>query len=963
MDGDDPRRRGLRQGPGVTNHSNTRNYGGGGHNDDGDDSSDTDVEGGVHHDDHHHDDEAAGASSSIGGGYNDTPTHTWNTMSNRNINSRASISPQHSSSTHRRHHHPSHLHSDDDDDDGHNEEENGHGQTSSRRISNGEGDDNSEEEEEGEGQEDDDALVYCRCDTPKALVELLKTFGVAKGSGNGATQQQQQQQQHNHHLNQSQSGRGSRGGGRSSTATATATQGTLGGSSSGTMMTQHPMTVFCTKRGLTIHSQSTNAAFQASMELPMALFSEFRLASCSSNNNGKDDEDKEGDEEDTSHEFTVHWKTLMECLTVLMTSDSQVSSSGGNSRSKSNNNSFYNTSSASASSFFDPSTYRVPQRSLVLSYHTSTELLKIELLSTSSPWNDDGGIATGSRGIPSTPPNSYGLPLATCALPGLDSTDSFGAADGEDAATAYRSSPIAARCLTKSSNFVPYVHELDLVPGATIVQISFVYQRYTMTKGGEYKPSSIAGQKYIRLKTKGHSSLAVVDIPGPVEIEDTSTMDNNNNKNKNIHRVTHSYSLASWRQALQPLDLARETCISVNREGILAVQHQLVLKDVVNGERNSTSATSSSRRRRSSGSNNSDPHGGGVGNPGLDDNIAAFCDFLVLPLADLDDGDNLDSDSEVDDDEDEVYDDAIHLNDTQSEATTTAQNTQPVPRDAYRMTVHEHNPAPRHRVATVAPATGPTIASPTATAMATAVSSRPRDSQSHQSQYDDGGEIESQITRTSHASTTSSKSPLQNSRTSRDGGNSSLKLHRDNSDCDDDESDTDVEYDGDRPLPSSHRRPLLFGRPGSSGGSNRNSNGGSTLDDSRTADSTTSTSQMTQESSSVIQQNHSSRAASSSRAMDRDRRKRQRLRQQQHPHRRTSNDGSNSYDRHQDNDRDTSGISWRDIDAGNSSTMSDHGDHRQNNNNSWRPNRGYGEQESDDEDRYCSSPELVYGDE
>jgi hypothetical protein len=489
---------------------------------------------------------------------------------------------------------------------------------------------------------------------------------------------------------------------------------------------------------------------------------------------------------------------------------------------------------------------------------------------------------------------------------------------------------------------VPYVNELDLIPGATIVQISFVHQRHTVRKDGKYKPSSVVGQRYIRLKTKGDTSQVVVDIPGPIELEDQTSNDGNHNgtqqmmksdgNQRSIHRVTHSYSLASWRQALQPLDLARETCISVNRHGILAVQHQLVLRDVVNGERNSSSnSTINGGRRRSTPIHENDTsNNNNRGSTGLNDDAAAFCDFLILPLADLDDGDNFDSDSDADEDDYDGHEDDDTMNGAQSVATTTTRKTQAMERGNHRTNSRDRHRASRYRVTALAAA---------APSSATVSNGLPN------CQTQDGDR--------------SQCSPND----SAFGGNNRTQMSVGNyRDSEGDESETDVDGDKDHPLPSSHRRPLLFGRR--SGGSNRNNNTNTSLDDSRTAGSTMSASQMTEDAPSTVQDNQLSvvSAAAGARAMERDRRKRQR--RQQHHHHHHSHSPSENHDH---SNADTSGVSWKDVDAGNASPASEQGGRHHRNNDCWRPNRGYGDPDepvtNDEEERYCSSPELVYGDE
>ena len=418
--------------------------------------------------------------------------------------------------------------------------------------------------------EEDDTLIVCRCETPKILYDLLQSF-----SKHGS-------------WSKSGVGYGSR-----------LTSGTQ--SEEGTLHKLHPMTVFCTKSGLTIHSQSSNKQFQASMELPASLFGHYRLMS--------PEEENIDDDDDVSYDFTIHWQTFMQCLNLLMIGTGGDKAPSGN----------------SAASFFrnhhHPLSPQHSLSSLTLSYHTSTEVLRLE-------WE---GSSSG------------GNVVATAAIPGLNPPPADEAAE---LSAAFGQSPIAARWLCpQAGHELSDTKELDFLPGATTVRLRFV-----RANEGEDLQESHVGSR-LRLSAKGHSGKLSIEIPAPIEFSDEKEKNapfvgssQRSKKPTKRNKIAHTYSLAGWKRALQPLDMARETCLSVNTRGILAIQHQLVV-DV--------SGRSKTKRRSSYGGSQQQP------SEPSPSNESAFCDFLLLPLEvdeDRNDGDDSDvsveGESSDDDDDD-----------------------------------------------------------------------------------------------------------------------------------------------------------------------------------------------------------------------------------------------------------------------------------------------------------------------
>lgn len=169
---------------------------------------------------------------------------------------------------------------------------------------------------------------------------------------------------------------------------------------------------------------------------------------------------------------------------------------------------------------------------------------------------------------------------------------------------AFLSQPILARVLVSSSVLVD-VTELSLVnPMAVKLQCSST------------SPSSSTST--LQVTAVGPCSECTLQWQIPIEWEDNNT--------HTRQKIKYSYPYSTWAQAMKPLfDLsAHETCISINTQGILAIQHQLICQD----------------------------------------NIAAFCDGLLLPL--------IADEDERDEDDDTATFSQSQLDEQQSQSTARA---------------------------------------------------------------------------------------------------------------------------------------------------------------------------------------------------------------------------------------------------------------------------------------------------
>eukprot|EP00978_Attheya_sp_CCMP212_P000864 scaffold1856_cov56-Attheya_sp.AAC.3 len=177
---------------------------------------------------------------------------------------------------------------------------------------------------------------------------------------------------------------------------------------------------------------------------------------------------------------------------------------------------------------------------LCMSYNRQTAIFKLELL-------EDG-------------PSQSGL-LNVAAIPGLAVPQDEDENEPLTLAGAFRASPIVARAILKSEFVRDAIAELQDVAGGV-----------TCTVG--------IGPTGMELAAVGHAGECLVSLPHAgndgvfVGLECTPPR---------LH--THNYPIHSFLSGMRGLDIAEETCISINSAGMIAIQHQ-VLDTVGNGQPN-----------------------------------------------------------------------------------------------------------------------------------------------------------------------------------------------------------------------------------------------------------------------------------------------------------------------------------------------------------------------------------------
>lgn len=160
---------------------------------------------------------------------------------------------------------------------------------------------------------------------------------------------------------------------------------------------------------------------------------------------------------------------------------------------------------------------------LSISYNLSQELFKMEL-------TDDAGV------------------LSTAAIPGMQPPEDD---MGESLALVMRSSPIQARLMIKSDALREIIVELESVVGAKAGTVSL-------------------DSKALELAVVGDFSECLVSIPcrgdHVISVECSSSSANH----------AYSFPLHSLLGSLRGLEIAEETCITINNNGMMAIQHQII---------------------------------------------------------------------------------------------------------------------------------------------------------------------------------------------------------------------------------------------------------------------------------------------------------------------------------------------------------------------------------------------------
>jgi hypothetical protein len=179
-------------------------------------------------------------------------------------------------------------------------------------------------------------------------------------------------------------------------------------------------------------------------------------------------------------------------------------------------------------------TQGLEKTTLCFTYNLTKEIFKIELL-------EESGV------------------LSTAAIPGmLPPEDDL----GNSLALAFRSSPIAARIIFKAETLRELIPELELVTGATFGTVVLG------PNGLEIAAVGHLGECLISVPSKG-SHVVSIEIPVRSQVA-----------------APRTYPLHSLLGSMKGLDIAEETCITMNANGMMAIQHQVLDQHAGNGNPN-----------------------------------------------------------------------------------------------------------------------------------------------------------------------------------------------------------------------------------------------------------------------------------------------------------------------------------------------------------------------------------------
>lgn len=151
--------------------------------------------------------------------------------------------------------------------------------------------------------------------------------------------------------------------------------------------------------------------------------------------------------------------------------------------------------------------------------------------------------------------------LSTAAIPGLLPSSS---ASSTSLALAFSQSPIVSRILLKSEWLKQAWNELQHVPGATTCTVAIT-------------------KKSLQLATVGHAGECIVSLPATTSTQGSLLLSLECQNSKNA--IPQSYPWQSFQLGMKGLEIAEETCLTINQAGMMAIQHQ-ILDTVGDGDAN-----------------------------------------------------------------------------------------------------------------------------------------------------------------------------------------------------------------------------------------------------------------------------------------------------------------------------------------------------------------------------------------
>ena len=384
----------------------------------------------------------------------------------------------------------------------------------------------SQSQEEEEDDEDDDGLLFsCRCESARSVTTLLSCLRHVASGGSA-----------HHHSHSTSDAALTQGGGRRSRADLSLSAidhtgisgGRGGGGSGGGRGRAQHATVFAGEAGLTFHVHGTARQSQASVDMQAGLFSDYYVCEQVVEVDGDDDDEEENNKNNNNGN----------------------NGGGGTKTEVVKGGEFCINLTTVLECLHVLGTNALDRTKLCLSYDLHDAIFRIELL-------EETHGATGG-GI-----------VSTCAIPGLAVSDDYDDDDSDEEgngasglAIAFRSSPIVARAIVKSDYLRDAVVELSDVPGAASATIGI------SPKGIDLAAIGYSTECQVSLPHAGNNAVFVSLECDPPKLH------------------ARTYPLHSVLSAFRGLEIASETCISINRRGMVAIQHQVVDEHVGNGQPN-----------------------------------------------------------------------------------------------------------------------------------------------------------------------------------------------------------------------------------------------------------------------------------------------------------------------------------------------------------------------------------------
>ena len=276
-----------------------------------------------------------------------------------------------------------------------------------------------------------------------------------------------------------------------------------------------PVTVYCSATNMTFHICSTSKQIQASVDIPANLFSDYSVATTTTSG-GTD----EGTTTHNNNNNTTGGEFCINLVTLL-------------------------------ECLHCLGTQNLETTKLCFSYNTTQELFKLELLEELS------GI------------------LSTASIPGMlspyeDEDDDDGMnhihqnhTNGRrlySLAHAFRQSEKYVRLIIQSDSLNELMTELDYIAGGTMAQVTLEHDHQAL----RIRVVGYLGECQIVLPTRGSHIISL-------EAPDTNEHD--------VVPPTWTYPLHAFMESMRGLEIADETCITINMAGMMAIQHQVIQHD------------------------------------------------------------------------------------------------------------------------------------------------------------------------------------------------------------------------------------------------------------------------------------------------------------------------------------------------------------------------------------------------